>query len=129
MSRWVLGLVAAATLLGLFLWATTAWYVASPLLVTAAWLIVVERAVGVARFARFDPWPPRTRRGRRQRAALIAVVLLASLALSVAIGLKHPDPPAVVLCSYVFLGVYTWWAIAFINSHTVEQVIRAKAPE
>jgi hypothetical protein len=124
-----LGLAAAATLLGLLLMARTAWYVGSPLLVAAAWLIVVERSVGVARFARFDPWPPRTRRGRRLRAALVTVVLLASLALAAAIGLKHPDPPAVVACSHLFLGVYTWWAIAFIHSHDVEHVIRAKAPD
>jgi hypothetical protein len=43
--------------------------------------------------------------------------------------LKHPDPLAIVAFSYVFLGVYTWWAIAFINSHDGEHVIRANAPD
>lgn len=60
---------------------------------------------------------------------LISIVLVASLAVSVLIGLKHPDPPAVAMGCYAFLGVYTWWAIAFMNSHDAERVVRAKAPQ
>lgn len=126
MSVRVLLVSAGATMVGVLALVLMGWLVASQFFVAAAWLVVVERSVGVRRFVRFDPCRPEVRRARQRRIVLLTGILVAALLAGIVAGLKYPEPPTFVLSLYVLLAMYTAWATSFIRSYGVEQVIEVK---
>ena len=97
--------------------AAVGWLVALPFGWLALWVVGVERAVGLARLVRFDPW----RHSRTAaRAAAYGLVTLASVVIAgifgVAVVRSASPVPGLVALLALATG-YSAWAVAFVKRH------------